>query len=243
MNISFLLPLAGYSENLPKPTLYDRKSISRYEFYDVISKINKAYEENTSFSVDVLHSSFKNHISTIPEDQINGYICRNAKFFKSKIMGVLTIINPQIKVVIDSVSKVMILSNPEIISGMILSKNDILDNLNVCKSIEVLSTENLSIYRMSFDDSFPYKYIDLEIDRNFLIYKIGMFYNSDVIDNTVPDNVISSKPRVEIHCSNYVNKKYFPETYFDISDYIVFSNNKPILTTKYSKFKIIDLRK
>jgi hypothetical protein len=242
LNFSMLLPHINFAGNGSFVYPHEWKSISRIDFSKILQKMNRTYDRNISFSVEVTHSSYKDYSSRIPSDQVKGFICRNGNMMRSKLLGIQTIINSNYKVVIDSASRVIILSNPEKISGTLISKEDMLENMNLCSSIEYFEEKEISVYRMSFDENYPYKYVDFSINNSGLVQKMEFFMNVDIKDNSMRYPLVS-KPRVEINCENYALAVSFPESYFDEGKYLRFLAGKPVPTEEYAQYKIIDLRK
>lgn len=242
MNFSMLLPHLNFAGNGIFLSSNIWKSINRSDFSKILEKMNQRYDHTLSFSFEVTHSSYRDYTTHIPSDQVKGYISRSGDFMKSKLLGIETLINSKYKLVIDSASKVIMLSDPEKHSGTLISKQDMLDNMNLCTSIEYLEENELTVYRMSFDDNFPYKFVNFSMNTLGLVQKMEFFMNTEVSDNQ-SNSSHGSKPRIEIFCENYNLSVAYPETYFDEGRYIRFEAGKPLPSIEFSKYKVLDLRK
>lgn len=241
MNFSMLLPHINFAGNgvLSNPRVW--KAISRTDFSKILVEMNQTYDHAISFRLDVTHASYKDYTSSIPSDQVKGFISRSGDQMKSKLLGIQTLINSKYKLVIDSASRVIMLSNPEKISGTLITREDMLDNMNLCNSIDYLEENQLTIYRMSFDDNYPYKFVNFSINKIGLVQKMEFFMNTDVSENH-SGFLQNSKPRIEIICENYSLSASYPDNYFDEAKYIRFVEEKPLPTEEYSKYKVLDLR-
>ena len=241
LNCSLLLPHFAFPASSIPHMPIAWKIINKNDFSKILVQLQSMYNLNSSFRMEITHSSFQDYTSVNPSDEIKGYLCIDAGKVRSKLLGILSIMTPEYKMVLDSASQVIILSDIEKNKTDMIQQVDVLGYLNPCNAIQYYVEKDITVYRMDFAEAFPYKYIDISIDHNGLLHKIDYFMNHAVND-TSNSNTHASKPRVTVRFENYLLSAVFPKNYFDEKQYVQLINGKMIPTVNYSNFKIIDFR-
>jgi len=217
-------------------------TIDMQEYDKIITKA-ESFFKNNSYAMTYKMQSFKSHAENVPHDTQTGKTIISGKNYYSNFLGIKTVQNKSYKLLIDSIEKSILITNPIDQSEY----KPLIENYKIFKtnfsSIKKLNTITGSKIEMLFKEKLKIKKIILELDKDGLITKTVSFLNISVSDNPMNKNAVKSKPRIETSFFNYKkNEKYDYKTYFDESKYISIKNGKVTPTEKFKNFRINDTR-
>lgn len=210
-----------------------------------IKKMEAFYKSNTSYSVLITHSSFIGHNAITPFEKSEGFLIKHGTNLHSMILGIETIQNDKWKVVIDSSSNTIAVSDIEKeIQNQALPLNALLakKNITVCKKADLQGSDKL--FHIEF--SAPVKLLaeEMKIGADYRLKELTMLYREKY--NVDPENANSPKeqPKVTIVLKDYklnpkidIKKEFNTNTYF-----VVDKAGNFVLTPVFKQYEILDLR-
>jgi hypothetical protein len=211
---------------------------------DLVSSYEKAMEwfgTTKNYKIDINYASYKDHYSTVPHDKSQGLYEKDHTNFSSIALGVKTFQNERMKLTIDTLNKIIVISNKVEIKQYPVNIKDIstlLDNVQSLKKRETKS--NLIDYRVEFKPNGLYKACELGLNEKGLLRSLKYFYSTEVEDEETSS---ASKPRVEIIFSNYQTDLNFDyESEFSEKQYLRAEGKKYVLNEKYKNYQLKDYR-
>lgn len=216
--------------------------MSKEDMSIVFENMNKWFKNTPSYSLTVTHASYKDYKTTVPAEKSVGYFKKDKKSFHSFLLGIHTIQNEKYKIVVDTAQKIIMLGSPELLISNSYTMEDYAFILKSCKSIKMATYTNDKLYRIEFSANTVISSYEFLIGQDGLLKQIVWYYNQ-AVRNEDEENSIASKPRLCISFSDYKKNSVFNyKEDFDEKKYVTLKDSKFVLTEKYRKYKINDIR-
>lgn len=220
----------------------DWSVLSQEEFGKVFKQQEVFYKEKTSYDLNIWHASYENFSSTIPYERMEGFFKRDGKNYHSFLMGIHTIQNSRIKIVVDSSDKKIMIANPDDAFQPIATK-DLANNLKGYNSIKVRSIENGKIYRIEYKENIgSLSALEYVTAANGTITKMVMYYNELSYDPGFRKKEEKYKPRMEVEFRDYKPGAKNNKEDFDEGKFIALQGAKYKGIGKYESYRIFDTR-
>lgn len=217
---------------------------------EVIEAYQKAcdwFVKTNSYKLKLKYVSYKNHISNEIKETSEGNYMRSANNYKTEALGILTEQNNEAKVVVDTLDKLIIISNPEALKFNLANTTDLLSLLNNTKSLKKKVAENNSTYRIDFKPNVLYDAYEFTVNTKGILESLVFYYSEKTeqdygnMANEEPIK-IKIKPRLAISFYDYETNVKLNEKDFKVND-IVFNDAKKItLLNKYKHYQLKDYR-
>lgn len=212
------------------------KKISKEEAIVLIKKINTEMSLPKNYSSDIDYFIFKNHSDTIPLEISKGFYKRNGLNEHSMLVGIETIQNDKVRLVVDTNAQSMVLNKPNAKTMLVVSELE--GALSMCKSILLIKNKDYNMLQLFIDQNTGIGFTKIEISfyqKTHYIKNIIMYYNSAFI----PQYEQIKAPKVLINYSN-ISTSRIANHEFKTDKYIYFKNNTYKLNTLYKDFNLFN---
>lgn len=201
-----------------------------------LKSLNIYYQNNPNYMVKVKHILYTNTNGPKIDDSFQGYFKTVNGMEHSLLLGIETIQNKDIRVGVDTATKIVTISpiqKSESFSASALEKS-----INGCKKVTMLDTSDITIINFYFDKNKEAIYkIKLVVNEN-RVSSVDMWHNEKVVNSS--NNEIDPHTRIEY--SSYKEKLKLRNKYFNVSGIVEKSEDKYKLTSKYKGYRLYDLR-
>jgi hypothetical protein len=202
-----------------------------------LTELHQYYFKNPNYSVELKHVLFSsNNATDVIDESFNGYYKTNGKLEQSHLMGVFTIQNNDLRLVLDTQSKVITISDPVKIEPFNI--NGIQNSLKLCDSYSIFKTDSIEQILMEFNPKKnPLNKLVISIKNN-RITRLDM-YHTETIENSKDEQIL---PHTRIEFTNYIEKYKIKATELNFNEFLKQKNNKISVADKYKNYKLHDLR-
>lgn len=214
--------------------------ISKLEARTILDQVADWYSEHQNFSVPVSHASFANYSTAIPHEHFDGNIVCKGIMYHSKELGMETIQNQDYNIVIDTESKLIVVSNPKDPLMSVVQNVDTLSLHSVTQcSLKKIGTKKT--LRFDFHSGHKLEREEILIDDDDKVLEMTFYFSSDDGDRS-NNSGIKEKPKVVVSYGAYDLSPHIDPAEFSEKPYVTFSEDKLTLTTQYSDYHLIDAR-
>lgn len=211
--------------------------------YDLeMEKVDKFYAAKKKYSVTVTHATYKGHDSEIPYQQSTGYFHYENGKYHSWLLGIHTLSDGKYKVVVDSLNKMLIVSDAD------SKTTDELMHLNYTNSAKYIvsckqsKTEEGEKFKLDFNEVPSYTSYLLRIAESGEIRGLTVYYRTEYPSDAKDPNSIKVKPKLSISYSDFTDKPSFSISEFSSAKYFTVEKNIIKPTSAYTKYQISDAR-
>jgi hypothetical protein len=217
--------------------------VDQKEWLDAVRLGGKWFIDHKKYEVSIHYESFADYESPISKDASEGYYRRSGSDSHSFALGIHTIQNERMKIVIDSSRKIIMISNRDTSErSSPYSYSDVIKMLENTKALSKQVTEKESTFRIEFNANSPYWRYEVVLDKGHQIKKIKMFLNTEVSPNEDDLKALKTKPRIELTLFNYKGEPAFTHSEFDESVYVSKKDDHFVATSRYEKYRLRDMR-
>ena len=217
---------------------------SKDELVSVYKKAMEWFSTSTNYKVDVKYSSFSDHSTMTPYDNSEGYYVRSNNNFHSMVLGVQTIQNNKMRLVIDAASQIIIINNSSKTTQALFDAKGFAELADQLKAIKKQkNADGEIVYRMEFKPNGLYKTCEFKLNEIGLLTGLKYYYSKEMMEDEEDASSMNGTPRVEIEYKNYqtglsldYEKEFSERTYFKED------GKKIILNSEYKKFEVKDYR-
>jgi hypothetical protein len=218
--------------------------VSAQNVKEEIKKINAAFENTSSISMDISYAAFSNYYSTKPLETTRGSFKKNGNNYWSKMEEVEMCQNEKCMIYADNEEKQIIISNPPgKPKGKELYMNlDTLMKYEFKSQIKTFGSFNRITFEYNDQDGLrEYSKMDIYYDtKTYFINKCVLFYAEEMSTDQEEKGPMD-KPRLEISYTN-ISFSETDKSIFSESNYFLQSGNKISGKGIYKNFEIIDQR-
>ncbi|MDI1233817.1 MAG: hypothetical protein PSX81_06020 [bacterium] len=198
----------------------------------IIKAINQSILNAKNFSAKLEYNIYKSHSDTNAFKTTTGYYRRNGSLEHSMLVGIETIQNETERLVIDTGSRSLMLSNPNPKVQMIDENMNVA--LTMCKKITKTTMNGISVLRFYPAEKTNTGFSMIEIkysESHFFIQSLTLYYLNAVI----PEFENIKNPKIEIVYTE-VSTSRIAKSEFETAAFIERKNNKYNLTKSYNSF-------
>lgn len=217
------------------------KTIPTTELENAGKEISAYYTYAKLLSVDIVHQTYKGHTSAQPHDRSEGYFKADGNQYHSYLAGIHTIQNKQLKFVVDTAGKLIVLADARplnVATELNASHLTAQKHIQACKKT---TDKGLTLYRVEYKAPFEMEATELHLNLNHSIAAIHL-YMRKALPLSNEKGAATAKPKASILYKNYNTKPVFAAGEFTHLPYFKLDGQKPVLTKKYSHYKIVDNR-
>jgi hypothetical protein len=193
--------------------------------------------------LQVKYKSFENHNDVIPYEQSVGYYYKDNAKYHSYTLGVHSIQNEIYKWTVDSLNKLMVVSEAREQNVKAFDTELFEDVLQTCKKYLKNGTSGLTTYRFEFSEDYGLKAYEISLLNNGQINEVILYYNGIADDSEGIENPVMKFPKLQIQFANYSNTlPRLVQDVFSNAKYFTLSNQKLQIQTAYKNYKLADQR-
>lgn len=200
-----------------------------------------------NYSFHLKYTSYKNHSSNEIIESSEGYYKRLGSKYKAEAIGMKTIQNEKVRIIVDTSDKIIALTNPATLSPNIQSSEDLVKLLENVKALKKKIIGKNTNYRIDFKKNELYDAYEFTVNEKGLLEKL-VYYYSEQTEKEYGDGgdekpyETTMKPRLEIIFSNYMIPAKINEAEFTDKSIVLADNKKVTLLEKYKSFQVKDYR-
>jgi hypothetical protein len=208
-----------------------------FEAAAIFEKSNSYYTNQKELCYQTQIESFENYQTSKFSDRKKGRVLMKGKDFIQVFDKQTTIQSGKFNLMIDSVEKALLVTNPtssgsfQFIPEVTL---EILESKTIKRAVLADGAQAIKIEAIEGD---IIRYI-FYFDQYLRIQQISLFYR--VMDTENPERFIY--PRMEIKCTNFNTHCNWDMDTYKMENYIIVSKDKIVPVTKYRLFNLLDLR-
>jgi hypothetical protein len=231
--ISFLLLvpfLSGFSQS-------NWQEITKSQALDSLQKIIHYYTNNTSYSITTHITSFEDYLTLTPFESSSGYFEKTDHCIHSFSMGIKTVQDSSLKIIIDSVQQILLIDQADPTPSSNIEQLNF--SIEHARKISYSVKKQETTFSFLFSDSLEISKVTFVIQPNGFISKYIIFYN--LLSMSESGDVEIKKPRVEFLFNSNKLKKQTHICGFD--RYIRFEGSNIIAQAPYLSYQLIDNRR
>jgi hypothetical protein len=217
---------------------------------EVAMAYQKAYSWFTgtsNYAFKLKYISYKNHTSNEVREISEGYCKRFNNKHRTEALGTLMIQNEHYKAMIDTVDKLIVISNTEKSAPVMADVKEMMALLKNTKALKKkMGTNNVS-YRIEFNKNSAYEMYEFTVNNKGYLEKL-VYYYSEQTEEHYPDEEsvkpvkIRTKPRLEIAFSAYEVPAKITEADFSEKNIVMADPKKIVLLNNYKSYQVKDYR-
>ena len=217
---------------------------------EVAMAYQKAYTWFTgtgNYAFKLKYSSYKNHTSNEAREVSEGYCKKLNNKHRTEALGTLMIQDGYYKTLIDTVDKLIVISNAEKDAPVMADTKEMLVLLKNTKALKKKTGTNNTSYRIEFNKNAAYEAYEFTINTKGYLEKLVYYYNEQTEEHyaneesTTPVK-IKTKPRLEIAFNAYEVPAKLTETDFMEKNIVMTDAKKIVLLNKYKSYQVKDYR-
>ena len=214
------------------------KSINISEFKEEMNQIKMKIASINKFQVETEYLSYENGEKEIVHDRFNGYVKKDGIKLHNYNLGIHSIQNEDMKVVVDSSNELIALVQRDTSSFQIISAElkDVIYEKALSIKKRVVGDD--VFYQMKYDKEFDITEYTIQFNKSGQVKMIDLTYSETTKNNANLDVNI----RVRILFTHWNLNPQFSKNDFSYKDYIVKNENKYYLTELYRDFELMDQR-
>jgi len=220
------------------------QSTDRDQFVADYTKMWKWMSRSGNYSFHLDYRSYKDHHSKDPYETASGTYRKSGVNYFCDVLGVKTVQNAQMKITIDSVEKLIILTKPQSLNPGELNLQQINDLMDNAKGIVKSFFGKATVYRIDFNKNELYEAVEYRFSNEGMLLQITYLY-AEQVDRDYNDNgdMIENhlKPRLDICFSDYKQVKDTGNE-FSEKQFLTRNGDKLIASGKFRGYEIKDYR-
>lgn len=217
---------------------------------EMIAAYQKActwFSNTQNYAFKLKYTSFKNHTSNEVIESSEGYYKRLGNKYKTEAIGIKTVQNEKVRIIIDTTDKLITVLNPGKLNPSLTESKDLEVMLDNVKALKKRKVGKSICYRIDFIKNELYEAYEYTINEKGLLQSLVYYYSEQTEDDdgdgeyTTPIKT-KVKPRLEVIFSNYQTPIAIAESEFYEKLVVLNGNQKINLLDKYKAFQVKDYR-
>lgn len=230
--------------------------LSQNQVWEVSSpaEISNAYKKacswftsTSSYAFKLRYTSYSDAITTVKIESSEGYYRKAENNYITKVMGIKTIQNGKVKVVLDTVDKLVTIMDPGTLNPSIASSEQLETLLSNTKSQKKSRDGRGVRYRIEFKKNSQLDAYEFLINKSGVLESVVFFYAEQIekIDSENKTEQLEKKikPRLEINLFDFEVPLRYKDT--DFSEKAILQKNQEknfFLTEAYAGYRMLDYR-
>ncbi len=219
--------------------------VSKEETRKMFQNMSNAYFSTPSFSMQVNQTSYVGHSSEVPHDKSTGKFLKNNNTYTSLLLGIRTIQNEKLKVVIDSADKLIAVSNSDRAFKSVPLTEDLDQSLFFVLDIKKMTANDLVYYSLRFKENFTYTKIDFILTPDFFMKEMVMYFDEDLpVNADDAEHSPKSKLKYKVSYSGIKKNIALNTAQFSENRYLTYNSKQKTYALKeeYKNYTLQDLR-
>ncbi len=197
-----------------------------------------------SYSFKLNYISYGDAVSKEPIENSEGYYKRVANNCVSEIIGIKTLQNANLKVVVDTADRLVTVTDPGNLSPAMTGQEELMALLDNARGLKKMKQSKSTRYHIDFKEGGQYEAYEFIVNDKGQGEGLTYYYQEQITraDGEGEDKEIKMKPRLEIRFSDYQVPAKYTESEFSERGILVHEKGKLNLTAAYRNFRLLDYR-
>lgn len=213
------------------------------EFSSLIMKIEQKVQDGESYSFESDYVFYNDPTTIVPALKESSFlICSQGEEIYLKQFSRYMTQNKEINVVCDTLTKTIIINDPQVQYFKKKATSDFAELLNSRSVVKKKKEGDILKYVLEFPKGFTYLAAEVWIENESNVKKYILYTANEYYDDS-EEEAKMIQPRMEI---TFKNQRFGEQTKTAgmkrVSDYIVLEDGEYRTNSKYSDYEIIDLR-
>ncbi|MBL4705798.1 MAG: hypothetical protein JKY54_14830, partial [Flavobacteriales bacterium] len=156
------------------------QEVNRDEVVKVYSDIGKFYFEKEAYHIKFKYSSYKGHHSSVAHEQSNGELKRKGKLICVESLGVKTIQDEKIKVIVDKRAKMIGVYHPETVYYRAVNPEMDQKTLTYAEKFYKRESGNKTEYKILFKPSSGMEKVLITVGQKYFLKEITTYYSAEL---------------------------------------------------------------
>lgn len=223
------------------------QTASSQEVAAAYSKAAAWFTATPSYFFKLKYTSFKNHHSNEQIESSEGYYKRVSNNYVTEAMGIKTLQNGHLKLIIDTIDRRITMMNPGKLNPGIDNTTELETLLAGAKTLKKATQAKNTRYRIDFNKNEQYEAYEFVINDKGVMTGLTYYY-SEQIEKEDGDGRyktpidVKIKPRLEITFFDYQVPANYADAEFSGRDVLTNGKGKPNLTASYKDYRLLDYR-
>lgn len=205
------------------------------------------FTNTQNYAFKLKYTSYKDYFSKEIIESSEGYYKRLGNKYKTEAVGIKTIQNEKVRIIIDTTDKLITVLNPGKLNPALTDAKDLevmLDNVKALKKRKI--GKNIC-FRIDFIKNELYEAYEFTINDKGLLESLIYYYSEQIEEDDGDGQYLSPlktkvKPRLEVLFSNYQAPVTISESEFQEKSIVLNDKQKINLLDKYKTFQLKDYR-
>jgi hypothetical protein len=202
------------------------------------------YGKQKNYMVSIKYESFEDYVTPIPSDKSEGYYKQEGKNYHSFALGIHTIQNERMKLIVDSARKTIVLSDKDTAARMSpYSSDEILKLLSGTKGMLKQGLKDGMQYRIDCGKNSSFERYEFIVGKDKMLNKLCYYLREAISHDVNNPKAIKTMPRAEINFYNPVSKPVLDyKKEFDESRYVMKKDKGYVPVELFKNYRVKDLR-
>lgn len=240
--LCFLFPVCAFSQ---EKGAWQPASTS--EIVTAYQKMSDWFITTTSYSFHLKYTSYKNHISNEVIESSEGYYKRVGNNYKTEAIGIKTVQNAKVRIIIDTSDKIVTITNPGNLSPAGARTEEFAQLVEVAKALKKRTFGKGIAYRVDLKKNEMYDALEFIVSDKGIVEKLIYYYSErsekDYLESDEDSKTdLKIKPRLEVEFTAYQSPTKFTENEFTEKSIVINDNRKVALLDRYRAYQVKDYR-
>lgn len=217
---------------------------------EVISSYQKTwtwFTNTQNYAFKLKYTSYKDYVSKEIIESSEGYYKRLGNKYKTEAIGIKTVQNEKIRIIIDTLDKIITVLNPGKLNPALTVAKDLEVMLDNVKALKKRKIGKSTCYRIDFIKNELYEAYEFTINEKGLLESLVYYYSEQIEEDDGDGQYITPiktkvKPRLEVLFTNYQAPIVIAESEFQEKSIVLNDKQKINLLDKYKAFQLKDYR-
>jgi len=203
-----------------------------------------------SYFFRLKYTSYKDYVTKEYLESAEAYYKRVTNNYRTDALGIKTLQNSKIKIVVDTANNTVTVMSPSSVSLTISSAEELETMLNNTKALKKIKASKTTVcYRVDFNKNSLYEAYEFSVNDKGILERITFYYseqNNNENEYAQQSNEKSKgskmKPRLEILFFGYQVPALFSKSDFEDPQVLINAKGKISLTGSYKNYRLLDYR-
>lgn len=205
------------------------------------------FTNTQNYAFKLKYTSYKDFVSKEIIESSEGYYKRLGNKYKTEAVGIKTIQNEKVRIIIDTTDKLITVLNPSKLNPALTDAKDLEVMLDNVKALKKRKIGKSVCYRIDFITNELYEAYEFTINDKGLLESLVYYYSEQIEEDDGDGQYLSPlktkvKPRLEVLFSNYQAPVTISESEFQEKSIVLNDKQKINLLDKYKAFQLKDYR-
>lgn len=212
------------------------------EYDEAMKKAESFYNSKKKYSIKVTHATYKGHDAQVPYDQSTGYFHFDNGNYHSYLLRIHTIQADKYKVVVDSINKTIIVSDPDSKAAAELMQINYVNSAQYVVAYKSAKTELGTLYKLDFNTTPAYSAYTVTLGDDGQMKDFTVYYRKEYPADAKDPASPKVKPKLKIAYSAFTEVSDFSAGEFDTGKYFTETKKQLNPAPAYAKWKLVDAR-